>query len=200
MALQNYAIEPMKTFLDGQYSIPNYQREYSWEENEIQDFLNDLEDTCANPSTIHFFGQIVVHNDEDSQTKFIIDGQQRTITSMIFVHSLQLLYENLYFTTQYHPASKKEVLLSNYVGEYSDEEKSLHLILSEADNPYFIQTSVYKGYKQDKIEMRGDRAEMSDFPLYLNMVAGGLDRRDQTIGGFSFVVKIYALPVVEIIG
>ena len=28
------------------------------------------------------------------------------------------------------------------------------------------QTSVYKGYKQDKIEMRGDRAEMSDFPLY----------------------------------
>lgn len=63
-----------------------------------------------------------------------------------------------------------------------------------------FETSVYKGYKQDKIEMRGDRAEMSDFPLYLNMVAGGLDRRDQTIGGFSFVVKIYAVPVVEIIG
>ena len=63
-----------------------------------------------------------------------------------------------------------------------------------------LETSVYKGYKQDKIEMRGDRAEMSDFPLYLNTVAGGLDCRDQTIGGFSFVVKIYALPVVEIIG
>ena len=62
------------------------------------------------------------------------------------------------------------------------------------------KTSVYKGYKQDKIEMRGDRAEMSDFPLYLNTVAGGLDRRDQTIGGFSFVVKIYAVPVIEIIG
>lgn len=63
-----------------------------------------------------------------------------------------------------------------------------------------METSVYKGYKQDKIEMRGDRAEMSDFPLYLNMVAGGLDCRDQAIGGFSFVVKIYAVPVVEIIG
>ena len=62
------------------------------------------------------------------------------------------------------------------------------------------ETSVYKGYKRDKIEMRGDRAEMSDFPLYLNTVAGGLDCRDQTIGGFSFVVKIYAVPVVEIIG
>ena len=70
----------------------------------------------------------------------------------------------------------------------------------EMNGKQFWETSVYKGYKQDKIEMRGDRAEMSDFPLYLNTVAGGLDRRDQTIGGFSFVVKIYALPVVEIIG
>lgn len=76
------------------------------------------------------------------------------------------------------------------------------LCLKGVDHFYslLIETSVYKGYKQDKIEMRGDRAEMSDFPLYLNTVAGGLDRRDQTIGGFSFVVKIYAVPVVEIIG
>lgn len=76
-----------------------------------------------------------------------------------------------------------------------------HLRTNEMNKIYKLtETSVYKGYKQDKIEMRGDRAEMSDFPLYLNTVAGGLDRRDQTIGGFSFVVKIYALPVVEIIG
>ena len=38
---------------------------------------------------------------------------------------------------------------------------------------------------------------MSDFPLYLNTVAGGLDRRDQTIGGFSFVVKIYAKLILK---
>lgn len=72
--------------------------------------------------------------------------------------------------------------------------------LAEPNLEKATQTSVYKGYKRDKIEMRGDRAEISDFPLYLNTVAGGLDRRDQTIGGFSFVVKIYAVPVVEIIG
>lgn len=78
---------------------------------------------------------------------------------------------------------KDDIPLKCYKIDYKDDE-----------------TSVYKGYKQDKIEMRGDRAEMSDFPLYLNTVAGGLDRRDQTIGGFSFVVKIYAVPVVEIIG
>ena len=73
-------------------------------------------------------------------------------------------------------------------------------VFSKNNLSKLMQASVYKGYKRDKIEMRGDRAEMSDFPLYLNTVAGGLDCRNQAIGGFSFVVKIYALPVVEIIG
>ena len=87
--------------------------------------------------------------------------------------------------------------------QYIDQDEGWSRIADSFSNVAYIKdwkTSVYKGYKQDKIEMRGDRAEMSDFPLYLNTVAGGLDRRDQTIGGFSFVVKIYAVPVVEIIG
>ena len=83
---------------------------------------------------------------------------------------------------------------------YMEYVTPLDVDLTSLEHYPSIETSVYKGYKQDKIEMRGDRAEMSDFPLYLNTVAGGLDCRDQTIGGFSFVVKIYAVPVVEIIG
>ena len=90
------------------------------------------------------------------------------------------------------------------LGTADDDEYRIlidaYKIKNQSNETVMIQTSVYKGYKRDKIEMRGDRAEMSDFPLYLNTVAGGLDRRDQTIGGFSFVVKIYAVPVVEIIG
>ena len=96
--------------------------------------------------------------------------------------------------------------VSSYTGEFIDSHRNSRVAPPlPVTNEYVFwngegKTSVYKGYKQDKIEMRGDRAEMSDFPLYLNTVAGGLDRRDQTIGGFSFVVKIYAVPVVEIIG
>ena len=98
--------------------------------------------------------------------------------------------------------SKRRVPELGYYFIVTDtKETEQNYLLGLRDSiPKELQTSVYKGYKQDKIEMRGDRAEMSDFPLYLNTVAGGLDRRDQTIGGFSFVVKIYAVPVVEIIG
>lgn len=94
---------------------------------------------------------------------------------------------------------RRNDLTSGQLGPKLDERRSNQIVAKKAGESV-KQTSVYKGYKRDKIEMRGDRAEMSDFPLYLNTVAGGLDRRDQTIGGFSFVVKIYAVPVVEIIG
>lgn len=89
---------------------------------------------------------------------------------------------------------------SELIKYIENEFHATYYNIAELDFSKNRKTSVYKGYKQDKIEMRGDRAEMSDFPLYLNMVASGLDCRDQAISGFSFVVKIYAVPVVEIIG
>ena len=122
--------------------------------------------------------------------------------------------EKPFFTIdQIKKKCEKEEFISNSEGYHFDESKfddfdtakTVYIGAGKSGLSYRFydkdkETSVYKGYKQDKIEMRGDRAEMSDFPLYLNTVAGGLDRRDQTIGGFSFVVKIYAVPVVEIIG
>ena len=90
--------------------------------------------------------------------------------------------------------------LRSYLTQIFGRYIQLEARLADDVTSEIMETSVYKGYKRDKIEMRGDRAEISDFPLYLNTVAGGLDCRDQTIGGFSFVVKIYAVPVVEIIG
>ena len=104
------------------------------------------------------------------------------------------------FTTENIQTYLNDVAGVRIVCAFIDDIYLISDLITQQDDIKVIETSVYKGYKQDKIEMRGDRAEMSDFPLYLNTVAGGLDCRDQTIGGFSFVVKIYALPVVEIIG
>ena len=128
----------------------------------------------------------------------------RHITSELAIRTLQKALDS-------QPMRKGELLLHSDQGaQYTSKAfveycESVHVIqsMSKAGCPYDnapMEASVYKGYKRDKIEMRGDRAEMSDFPLYLNTVAGGLDCRNQAIGGFSFVVKIYALPVVEIIG
>ena len=140
MALQNCAIQTMNTFLGNTYYIPNYQREYSWEDAELSDFWDDLNTTKeSSDSADHFFGQIVIHNDESSKKKYIIDGQQRTITSTIFMRTLQHLYDDLYKSTNLPRADyKKSDIASIHIGRYlSPSDNQLHLHLGELDCDYF---------------------------------------------------------------
>ena len=135
MALQNSSVWTMHTFLSETYHIPDYQREYSWEAEELGDFWDDLEATKKEPELIHFFGQIVVHNDEnDGGKKYIIDGQQRTITSVIFLRALQLHYHRIYQDKGIEDANDKySDIRSMYIGRNTDKSipnKCFHLFLA----------------------------------------------------------------------
>ncbi len=143
MALQNCAIETMNTFLNNTYYIPNYQREYAWERAELEDFWDDLQTTKDSGDSLdHFFGQIVVHSDESTKRKYIIDGQQRTITSTIFMRALQYFYTIIYKATDSERADfKKSDIASIHIGRYlSASNDKLHLHLGELDNDYFRKT------------------------------------------------------------
>ena len=72
MALQNFGIKPIKDFLSETYLIPDYQREYSWGKEELEDLWDDLIYIENNIDDKHFFGQIVINNTE--KEKYIIDG------------------------------------------------------------------------------------------------------------------------------
>lgn len=121
MALQSCAIWTMQTFLGETYHIPDYQREYAWGDDELGDFWDDLESTMNdNDGMPHFFGQIVVHDDEKAKYKYIIDGQQRTITSVIFLRTLQLFYEDIYDQTKNRDADvQRSDITSLYIGRYT---------------------------------------------------------------------------------
>ena len=43
MAIKNYAFKSLGSFIqENTYYIPDYQREYSWEESQVIDFWSDL--------------------------------------------------------------------------------------------------------------------------------------------------------------
>ncbi|HAO6316769.1 TPA: DUF262 domain-containing protein, partial [Listeria monocytogenes] len=78
------------------YKIPNYQREYSWEETELEDLWMDLSQIINGETESHFFGQIVIHVDKKEKAKLIIDGQQRTSTAVIFLAAMRELFTEMY--------------------------------------------------------------------------------------------------------
>lgn len=67
------------------FSIPAYQREYAWTNDQVEDFWNDL--SGALESSSYFLGLIVLTGDE--KRKQVVDGQQRLITITLLAAALR---------------------------------------------------------------------------------------------------------------
>ncbi|GAA8111009.1 DUF262 domain-containing protein [Helicobacter pylori] len=83
------------------FSIPVYQRNYTWEEENCEKLLQDIVSISQNKKT-HFMGSItyILHwiNDEKSlrqlQEFVIIDGQQRVTTIMLLLKAIETKIQN----------------------------------------------------------------------------------------------------------
>ncbi|GAA7516286.1 DUF262 domain-containing protein [Helicobacter pylori] len=83
------------------FSIPVYQRNYTWEEENCEKLLQDIVNISQNKKT-HFMGSItyILHliNDEKSlrqlQEFVIIDGQQRITTLMLLLKAIETKIQN----------------------------------------------------------------------------------------------------------
>ena len=72
------------------FTIPSYQRDYTWTGKNFMDLREDLQEAIEseNPQS-HFLGTIVVApNHENSQKFDIIDGQQRLTTIFMLLYAL----------------------------------------------------------------------------------------------------------------
>ncbi len=79
---QKLRIEDLLTQSDAQYSVPYFQREYSWTKDDWTDFFDDINE-CRKSEFDHFFGFMALkRNSKDIE---IIEGQQRITTVTILV-------------------------------------------------------------------------------------------------------------------
>lgn len=71
------------------FLIPNYQRLYTWKENETRPFIETLEELCklaaeGKLEDDNYFGHMIIHENESENATFdIVDGQQRITTFTI---------------------------------------------------------------------------------------------------------------------
>lgn len=119
------------------YKIPNYQREYSWEETELEDLWMDLSQIINGETESHFFGQIVIHVDKKEKAKLIIDGQQRTSTAVIFLAAMRELFTEMYNAGWDDAQFDAQDITTKFIGRYTQTRDERKLILGENDKSYF---------------------------------------------------------------
>lgn len=137
MAIQSATKKSMKEYLNDIYYIPMNQREYTWEIEQLEDFWQDLLSIKNHPNRQHFFGQVVIY--KNGKKKYIIDGQQRTVTSMIFLRAIQYLSGEL----------EKETDIFNEKKGLSDLMSSLVLILGSTDNGYDNHSQLHLTFESE---------------------------------------------------
>ncbi|MBK8661139.1 MAG: DUF262 domain-containing protein [Ignavibacteriales bacterium] len=70
------------------FEIPDYQRGYSWDEEQIMDLLTDVEMHNSKGGYKHFTGTIVVERPNGGNVFQIVDGQQRLVTCVMILRAI----------------------------------------------------------------------------------------------------------------
>lgn len=130
--------EIIKEFFEGekQYSIPVYQRAYSWDEKQWKCFLDDLEEATKGDNH-YFFGNILLEKLSSTSKIDIIDGQQRITTIVIFARSLHNVLKNRAVSEKLDPPMENDKFLSYIEEDYLIYRSKPKLEAVEYDRNYF---------------------------------------------------------------
>jgi uncharacterized protein with ParB-like and HNH nuclease domain len=125
----------IKSFLykpETQFTIPDFQRPYSWESRNIHAFLNDLEE-IKDTDRKHYFGNIV-YIPTSGMENTIIDGQQRATTTLLMIMAIyHIVLEDSSKSTR--PAGQ---INENYLfNKYSSEKNRIKLRAVTVDDEIF---------------------------------------------------------------
>ncbi len=154
-SIKDFLYTPGKYFL-----IPEFQRPYSWEAENVRSYLEDLE-SLLDSDKKHYFGTVVfINGTDDLDAKVIIDGQQRVTTALLMLMSIYHITRESPDKSQIDADKIKEDYLFN-VSTYSNQKNRIKLKAVTADDLIFRklyekedldakekQSRVYQAYTQ----------------------------------------------------
>lgn len=97
------------------YEVPNFQRDFSWEEKQYRDFISDIKKNLAlsvskkkvvfkSEITDYFFGTILLVGDDTKASiekpYKVIDGQQRLTTMTLFLACIKDIIDSYNATVE----------------------------------------------------------------------------------------------------
>jgi len=118
-------------FSSNTFEVPQFQREYSWQEDEVEEFWGDLSGNINASS--YFLGLVILTDEKDR--KLVVDGQQRIVTLTLLANAI------------YHEASKRgrkalaDRIQSDFLRSinYETDETDPRVILSDRQDNDTLQ-------------------------------------------------------------
>ena len=134
-----------------QFSIPIYQRLYSWTENECERLWNDIMTTGKSEIPSHFIGSIMyiekgMYHISEPEPLLVIDGQQRLTTVSLLLEVLARKLGNNEIINGFSGRKIREYYLINALEK---GERKYKLLLSQNDRSTYISIIEQKEYPKE---------------------------------------------------
>lgn len=170
MGMLNSNLIKLGSFLGNEkLFIPEYQRGYSWEETQLDNFWIDLIEIYQEKTRDeHFLGQVVIHKNKEDGKRYIIDGQQRISTTIILLDILRTKFKEIADSTNNNDANDDaEDINTKYIGRVSESKKEQYLSMGGVDKEFFINYIQARGpidYSDRKFEKK--RLRPSNYNIF----------------------------------
>ena len=116
------------------FTVPAHQRDYSWTEDEISQFLMDVQEAQREDADYYFLGLMVFMPGEDGEY-VILDGQQRMATAVILLSSIRTwLNSHTEFQRDAHQIQQTYIAQR----ELGEDDLNQRLVLNDANNATFF--------------------------------------------------------------
>lgn len=139
----------IKDIFAGWYCIPNYQRPYVWETEQVEELLDCVQNACENKEEQYFLGSIVYKKNfrEREGVKYtefeLLDGQQRITTIFLII------------------AVIRDVVLKN---ESKIDKKIVDNIKTTCEKLIYQEKNPYLSIPEDRLRIVFDiRKDVKDF-------------------------------------
>ena len=188
MTPQEYKLLKLLSNNDVTFFIPPYQRNYEWDREQCEAFLNDVIKTAQinrnGKYTEHFFGSVTYFQDDSAfgqpSKLVLIDGQQRITTTMLFLAAIRDLTDDVRVKAHINDKYLKNPEASDDM-EYKIKLKQTEtdwkiycdIIFGQESENEDKNSAVYQNYQFFKKALSGDKKP--DFDIK-DLIQYGLDK------------------------
>jgi uncharacterized protein with ParB-like and HNH nuclease domain len=185
------AIQNLKNILANDekfYQVPDYQRPYSWEDEQLSALIEDLTDSFSREDNEYFCGSLVLVENEKDKRFDIIDGQQRITTFIILACVIRDLFKDKlnkrslkYIINSIHDDIEEEKRKLKFLTDIKYQNDFIQTVLnginfnidkkSIKDNRYLLNALTLKELLEEKIKEK-NITDINEFVkwLYENVV------------------------------
>lgn len=178
-------------------TVPRYQRAYSWEDDNVGDFLTDINTSFNNGAAEYFMGSVVIQGAD--QKYEVVDGQQRLTTATILVAAVRD------YLSEKGQAAIAEGLERQFLLTKDTWQQQIkpRMVLSDYDNAFFVSSiletkavSVAKPTRESHERiLRAKAASRAFISGFVAQTANWLERLQRLIEFLEHKVRVIMVMV-----